>query len=127
MCSSPLVLVLSRKYRREGRPRRHLLMGGARKHTTIPPTILENVPPGAKLGCQEAFGPVVAVYRYRDLEDAIRQVNDTPYGLQAGIFTRDLQHAFRAARQIRTGGVMINEVPTVLMIAIIILVVVKPF
>ena len=79
---------------------------------TIPPTILENVPLTAKLACQEVFGPVVAVNRYGDLDEAIRLTNDTPYGLQAGIFTRDMLRAFEAARKLKVGGVMINEVPT---------------
>ena len=86
--------------------------GGPRVRATIPPTILENVPLTAKLACQEAFGPVVAVNRYGDLDEAIRLTNDTPYGLQAGIFTRDMLRAFEAARKLKVGGVMINEVPT---------------
>ena len=86
--------------------------GGQRKGATIPPTILEDVPATTRMACQEIFGPVVAVNRYRDLEEAIRLVNDTPYGLQAGIFTRDLERAFESARKLRVGGVMINEVPT---------------
>lgn len=90
--------------------RRHA--GGSRKGATIPPTILENVAVTSKLACDEAFGPVAAVNRYSDLDEAIRLVNDTPYGLQAGIFTRDLERAFHAARKLKVGGVMINEVPT---------------
>jgi acyl-CoA reductase-like NAD-dependent aldehyde dehydrogenase len=85
--------------------------GGPRKHATIAPTILTNVSATARISCEEVFGPVVAVYPYTSLEDAIARVNDTPYGLQAGIFTQDLQRAFRAARQLRFGGVMINDVP----------------
>lgn len=86
--------------------------GGPRQGATIPPTILENVPATTKLACQEVFGPVVAVNRYGDLAEAIRLTNDTPYGLQAGVFTRDLERAFDTARKLRVGGVMINEVPT---------------
>ena len=88
------------------------LTGGPRKRSTILPTILENVPLTSKLACQEVFGPVVAVDRYTDLQEAVRLTNDTPYGLQAGIFTRDMLRAFEAARKLKVGGVMINEVPT---------------
>ncbi len=88
------------------------LTGGPRKGATIPPTILENVPLTSKLACQEVFGPVVAVNRYTDLQEAIRLTNDTPFGLQAGIFTRDMMRAFDAAHKLKVGGVMINEVPT---------------
>jgi acyl-CoA reductase-like NAD-dependent aldehyde dehydrogenase len=88
------------------------LTGSARVGASIAPTILVDVPADAKIGCQEVFGPVVAVTRYRDLDDAIRLVNATPYGLQAGVFTRDLERAFGAARKLHVGGVMINEIPT---------------
>jgi acyl-CoA reductase-like NAD-dependent aldehyde dehydrogenase len=71
--------------------------GGPRKRATIAPTILTNVSATARISCEEVFGPVVAVYPYTSLEDAIARVNDTPYGLQAGIFTQDLQRAFRGA------------------------------
>lgn len=88
-----------------------MVTGGPRKHATIPPTILENVAPDARLACQEVFGPVVAVGRYSDLDAAIDSVNATPYGLQSGVFTRDLQRAFHVARRFQMGGVMINDVP----------------
>jgi acyl-CoA reductase-like NAD-dependent aldehyde dehydrogenase len=94
---------------RAGGAKQHL--GGARSHATIPPTILENVPNDCRLSCQEVFGPVVALYRYHSLDEAIRRVNETPYGLQAGIFTRDLERGFYAARQFEMGGVMINDIP----------------
>lgn len=85
---------------------------GKRCQATIPPAILSDVPATTRLSCQEIFGPVVAVNRYRSLEDAIHQANATPYGLQAGIFTRDLERAFSAARRLHVGGVLINEIPT---------------
>ena len=88
------------------------LTGGPRRGTAIAPTILADVPLSAKISCQEVFGPVVAVNTYTDLDEAINLANNTPYGLQAGIFTRDLQRAFEAARKLQVGGVMINEVPT---------------
>lgn len=88
-----------------------LVTGGARARSTITPTILLNAPVTCRISCQEAFGPVVAIYPYDSLEEAIEQTNATPYGLQAGIFTRDLERAFRAARRLDVGGVMINDIP----------------
>ncbi|MBV9083034.1 MAG: aldehyde dehydrogenase family protein [Acidobacteriaceae bacterium] len=88
-----------------------VITGGERKRATITPTILTDVPRDARISCQEVFGPVVAIYGYRDLEDAIAQVNNTPYGLQAGIFTNDIGRAFRAARKLQFGGVLINDIP----------------
>jgi acyl-CoA reductase-like NAD-dependent aldehyde dehydrogenase len=87
------------------------ICGGTRRYATIEPTILTGVPQGARISCEEVFGPVVAVYPYDRLEDAITQVNKTPYGLQAGIFTKDIQRAFRSARKLQMGGVLINDVP----------------
>jgi acyl-CoA reductase-like NAD-dependent aldehyde dehydrogenase len=60
--------------------------------------VLAEVPPDAKVACMEAFGPVVGINGFQTLEEAIDRVNDSPYGLQAGIYTRDIQKAFRAAR-----------------------------
>lgn len=88
-----------------------LITGGERKRCTITPTVLTSVPAEAKLSCQEVFGPVVAIYPYENLEDAIEQVNATPYGLQAGIFTNDISRAFGAARKLEFGGIMINDIP----------------
>ncbi|HXG32944.1 MAG TPA: aldehyde dehydrogenase family protein [Bryobacteraceae bacterium] len=89
-----------------------LLVGGARRgRATVEPAILTEVPPHVRLSCKEAFGPVVAVNSYDRLDDAIRMVNDSEYGLQAGIYTRDLRKAFHAARQVRVGGFLINDVP----------------
>jgi acyl-CoA reductase-like NAD-dependent aldehyde dehydrogenase len=88
-----------------------VVTGGKRKYATISPAILASVPSSCHISCHEAFGPVVAIYPYDNLDDAIAQVNATPYGLQAGIFTRDLQRAFQAARKLDVGGVMINDIP----------------
>jgi acyl-CoA reductase-like NAD-dependent aldehyde dehydrogenase len=89
-----------------------LLCGGNRRFATIEPTVLTDVPAWARISCEEVFGPVVAVYRYKSLDEAIALANSTPYGLQAGIFTRDLGRAFSAARKLNFGGVLINDVPT---------------
>lgn len=89
-----------------------LVTGGDRKFASIPPTIVRDAPESSKLLSQEVFGPVVAINSYDSLDEAIARVNDTPFGLQAGIYTRDIERAFRAARAIRTGGVIINDIPT---------------
>jgi len=88
-----------------------LLCGGMRRRATIQPAILADAPAGVRACCREVFGPVVVVNSYETLDEAIERVNDSEYGLQAGIYTRDIEKAFRAARRIRTGGVHINEVP----------------
>ncbi len=88
-----------------------IVTGGTRTGSTIAPTIVTGALDSARLSCEEVFGPVVVVHTYKDMPEAIRRVNDTPYGLQAGVFTRDLERAFGAARSIRCGGVIINDVP----------------
>jgi acyl-CoA reductase-like NAD-dependent aldehyde dehydrogenase len=88
-----------------------VVTGGKRTYATVSPAILTDVPAACQISCQEAFGPVVAVYPYDHLESAIEQANATPYGLQAGIFTPDMQRAFQAARKLEVGGVMINDIP----------------
>ncbi|HEY3937188.1 MAG TPA: aldehyde dehydrogenase family protein [Bryobacteraceae bacterium] len=89
-----------------------LLCGGKRTGSTIEPAVLVDVPPSARISCEEVFGPVLAIYRYESLDDAIDRANGTPYGLQAGIFTTNLPRAFSAAQKLRFGGVLINDVPT---------------
>lgn len=88
-----------------------LLTGGKRKHATLEPAVLADVPPTAQVACREAFGPVVGINSYEHLDQAIAMVNDSEYGLQAGIYTRDMQKAFRAARQVHVGGFLINQIP----------------
>lgn len=89
-----------------------LLCGGKRRRATIEPAVLAGVAPSARISCEEVFGPVIAVYSYRSLDDAIALANSTPYGLQAGIFTRDIARAFTAARKLAFAGVLINDIPT---------------
>lgn len=86
-----------------------LLAGGQRQGTLFAPTVLENVPAACSLARDEVYGPVTILYRFHTLDEAIAVANDVDYGLQAGIFTRDLQTAFRAAAELHVGGVMINE------------------
>lgn len=89
-----------------------VLVGGKASPPFYEPTLLTNVPSESKLCCEEAFGPVVVLDTYDGIDEAIRKVNSTPYGLHMGIFTNDLQEAFHAAREIEAGGVMINDAPT---------------
>jgi len=85
--------------------------GGSRRRATIEPAILSQVPPETRISCQEAFGPVAAVNSVSSLEEAVEMVNASEYGLQASIYTRDIQKAFWAARRVHVGGFLINEVP----------------
>jgi acyl-CoA reductase-like NAD-dependent aldehyde dehydrogenase len=89
-----------------------LARGGERSFATIRPAILLDPPHHAHISSKEVFGPVVGVYKYRSLDEAVEEANRTPYGLQAGIFTRNIAQAFYAAKQLQFGGVLINEVPT---------------
>jgi acyl-CoA reductase-like NAD-dependent aldehyde dehydrogenase len=86
--------------------------GGIERNGVLAPTVLTNAQPDMKVCSQEVFGPVVAVQTYTDVDDAFRLANETRYGLQAAIFTRDLPVALRAARELDFGGVLVNEVPT---------------
>jgi acyl-CoA reductase-like NAD-dependent aldehyde dehydrogenase len=91
--------------------RARLLIGGARRGTVVEPAVLTDVAPDDAIVCKEAFGPLVVLHRYSRLEEAIDAVNASEYGLQAGICTRDIGRAFDAARKLRVGGVMVNDVP----------------
>ncbi len=84
----------------------------AEKTALFEPTVVSLVPPETKLFKEEAFAPVVAVVPYRDVEEAIRLVNDSEYGLQLGVFTNDLKVAWEFIKRAEVGGVLINEGPT---------------
>ena len=88
------------------------VLGGKRDGVMFEPTILENVKPELRISWIEAFAPVVVIYRYKDFEEALRGVNHSIYGLQAGIFTSDLKKAFQAFEVLDVGGVIINDIPT---------------
>jgi acyl-CoA reductase-like NAD-dependent aldehyde dehydrogenase len=79
----------------------------------IRPTVVASPADDSELACAEAFGPVCTVQPYDDLDDAIARANATPYGLQAGIFTRDISLALRAARELEFGGVIMNDAPSI--------------
>jgi acyl-CoA reductase-like NAD-dependent aldehyde dehydrogenase len=74
--------------------------------------VLTGVTPDMRVSREEVFGPVVAVARYDDVDDALAAANDTRFGLQAAVFTADLGLALRAGRELRFGAVLVNEVPT---------------
>lgn len=89
-----------------------VLTGGERDGAFVTPTVVEHVPPTAGLVAEEAFAPVVVVTAYDELGEALRAVNDGPYGLQAGFFTRDLPQAWTAFEDLDVGALVINDVPT---------------
>ena len=89
-----------------------LVCGGRRDGLFYEPTLLENVEPHQKISCVEAFGPVATVQSFVDFKEAIRIVNDSVYGLQAGVFTKSLDHAYYAFNEAEVGGVIINDVPS---------------
>jgi acyl-CoA reductase-like NAD-dependent aldehyde dehydrogenase len=89
-----------------------LLCGGRREGTMLEATLLENVPKGEDVVCQEAFGPVAVLSRFTDFDAALEEVNESAFGLQAGVFTRDLYRAHRAWDVLEVGGVVIGDVPS---------------
>jgi glyceraldehyde-3-phosphate dehydrogenase (NADP+) len=89
-----------------------ILTGGRRDGRFFQPTVLDGVKPDMKVHCSEAFAPLVNLYRYRDFQEALAGVNDSAYGLQAGIFTRDVGRIFEAFETLEVGGVIVNDVPT---------------
>jgi acyl-CoA reductase-like NAD-dependent aldehyde dehydrogenase len=89
-----------------------LLCGGQRNHRIVEPTILTGTKPDMKVNCQEVFGPVVTVEPYQDFDSALRQVNNSSYGMQAGVFTRDAKLLFQAYEELEVGGVIAGDVPS---------------
>lgn len=89
-----------------------ILCGGKRKGNMLEATLMENVPGNAKANRMEAFGPFALLAPFKDIDDAIAMVNDSDYGLQAGIFTDSLDHAMRAWNELEQGGVVVNDVPS---------------
>jgi len=89
-----------------------LLCGGERKGAIVTAALLENVPLSEKLNCEEAFGPVAILQPFKEFNEALKIANDSRYGLQAGVFTRDLHRMNQAFDELEVGGVTINEVPS---------------
>jgi acyl-CoA reductase-like NAD-dependent aldehyde dehydrogenase len=89
-----------------------LLAGGHATGAFFEPTVLEGVPVHAQVCSNEAFAPLVVVFGFSDFGEAIAQVNDSFFGLQTGVFTNDLAHAWRAFNELEVGGVIVNDIPT---------------
>ena len=89
-----------------------VLLGGAAEGAFFGPTILTDVPASAAVCREEAFAPLVVAAPFRDFPDAVSRVNDSRFGLQAGVFTNDLAHAWSAFEELAVGGVIVNDVPT---------------
>ncbi|MFW6140752.1 MAG: aldehyde dehydrogenase family protein [Acidobacteriota bacterium] len=86
-----------------------VLSGHKRKGSIYPPTVLENAPDGSKVDVDEVFAPVVSLYKFKTLDEAIDKANSVNFGLHAGIFTRDIHTAFKAVHGLDVGGVIIND------------------
>jgi acyl-CoA reductase-like NAD-dependent aldehyde dehydrogenase len=89
-----------------------LLCGGKRKGSLLEPTVLTGTRPDMRVNCQEIFAPVVTVEPYNDFASALKEANNSPYGLQAGLFTRDAQLIFQAYEELEVGGLIAGDVPT---------------
>ena len=86
--------------------------GGNREGSMMEPTVLTNVSSTMKVCCEEIFGPVVTISPYTKLEDALTLMNDSPFGLQAGIFTNNIDAMYQAYASLEVGAVLVNEIPT---------------
>jgi acyl-CoA reductase-like NAD-dependent aldehyde dehydrogenase len=86
-----------------------VLIGPRRERRLLWPTVFTNTKPDMKVMCQEAFAPLVSIVTYRDFDEALTLLGDSPYGLQAGLYTRDLHKAFKAVKRLDVGGVMVND------------------
>lgn len=107
--SADRIMEWIREAKREGA---RAICGGRRTGNIIAPTVLTNVDPCMRISCREAFGPVVTLSPYGDFEEALKEVNNSVYGLQAGVFTRDIGRIHRAFSELDVGGVIINDYPT---------------
>ena len=87
-----------------------LLTGGKAEGSLYYPTLLGRTTPEMKVRCEEVFGPVATITPYETFYDALAEVNNSKYGLQAGVFTNDINRAFEAHRTLEVGGVIINDV-----------------
>jgi acyl-CoA reductase-like NAD-dependent aldehyde dehydrogenase len=89
-----------------------VLTGGGRDGVMVEPTVVENPPTECSLHAEEAFGPVVGVRSFSDFDQALREADDSRYGLQAGVFTRDIHKVRKAWDTLEVGGVVINDAPS---------------
>ncbi|HLE21800.1 MAG TPA: aldehyde dehydrogenase family protein [Vicinamibacteria bacterium] len=86
-----------------------VLIGGKREGRMLWPTVMTDVKPDMKVMCQETFAPQVSLVTYRSFQEALELLADSPYGLQAGIYTRDIKKAFQAIQRVDVGGMMVND------------------
>ncbi len=89
-----------------------VLAGGKRRGRMMQPTLLDRVTPKMRVCSEEAFAPLAVVFKYRDFKKMIAEINNSDYGLQAGVFTQRVRDIFYAYNNIEAGGVMINDIPT---------------
>src|SRR5580700_531957 len=89
-----------------------LLIGGDRRGSVVNPTVLTGTKPEMKVNCQEIFGPVVTVEPYNNFDEALRRINNSNYGLQAGLFTRDVKLLFQAYDELEVGALIAGDVPS---------------
>src|SRR6202142_1957802 len=89
-----------------------LLCGGGRKGSIVEPTVLTGTKPEMKVNCQEIFGPVVTVEPYQNFDEALRRINNSNYGLQAGLFTRDVKLLFQAYDELEVGALIAGDIPS---------------
>ena len=85
-----------------------VLCGGTRRGAVVEPAVVADVKPEMKLSCEELFGPAVAVTRVGSIDEAIALANSTRYGLSAAVFTQNIDHALKFARQVESGNIHIN-------------------
>ncbi len=88
------------------------LEGGEREGAFFPPTVLSETQPQMRVNCEEVFAPIVTLAPYREFDEALATLNDSDYGLQAGLFTRDLERILKAWEEVDVGALVINGVPT---------------
>jgi aldehyde dehydrogenase (NAD+) len=89
-----------------------VLTGGVREGASYAPTVLVDALSDAKVNCEELFGPVLTLAPFDGVDEAFALVNDSSFGLQAGVFTHDLQTAFAAQQRLEVGGVIIGDAPS---------------
>ena len=89
-----------------------LLLGGQRHGSILQPTVLTGTRPGMRVNCEEVFAPVVTVEPYDEFDDAIHQLNESSYGLQAGVFTNDARLLFSAYEKLEVGGIVVGDIPS---------------
>jgi acyl-CoA reductase-like NAD-dependent aldehyde dehydrogenase len=88
------------------------LTGGKAVGPVFLPTVLTGTKPEMKVNCNEVFAPLVTVAPYSEIDQAIRKINQSDFGLQAGLFTKNIDHIFTAFQELEVGGVLVNDVPT---------------